>query len=99
MLYNFDANGKENWVIHVKNILYKYGFGIAFLSKNVGNVVCFLSEFKLLQWLNNIHSLTKLKIYGCFKGLPNVEKYLSVVKLRQHKTALTRFRCSNQCLE
>jgi hypothetical protein len=38
MLYQADVNGKQNWVTHVKNILFRYGFGFVYISQEVGNI-------------------------------------------------------------
>ena len=46
MLFTLHQNGKENWVTKVKNLLFKYGFGVAFISQEVGNPKVFIELFK-----------------------------------------------------
>jgi hypothetical protein len=38
MLYELDNVGKTNWETHVKETLFKYGFGHARIAQEVGNI-------------------------------------------------------------
>ena len=107
-MLNLDASGKQNWVTHVKDILFRYGFGYAFIWQEIGNSELFIREFKqrlqdsyMQEWSETIHSSSKLKTYCTFKTLLQPEKYLDIIKIKKYRVALTRFRCSNHnlCIE
>ena len=45
MLYNLCESGKKNWVSMVKDILFRYGFAVAYVNQRVGDVDKFMSKF------------------------------------------------------
>jgi hypothetical protein len=106
MLYLMDQNGKTNWVTKVKNLLFKYGFGYVFIMQEIGNSKLFMLNFKnrildcsAQEWASNISDISKLKCYSSFKSMLDPEKYLLCIEIRRFKVAMSRFRCSNHCLE
>ena len=68
MLLEMDQNGKQNWVTKVKNILFKYGFGRAFISQDVEDPNLFFKTFKqrlidcaTQEWSHLICNSSKLR--------------------------------------
>ena len=47
MLKSQDDIGRNNWVTSVKMLLFRYGFGFAWLSQDVGNINIFVRLFKV----------------------------------------------------
>ncbi|XP_072028409.1 GTPase IMAP family member 4-like [Amphiura filiformis] len=45
MLLRLDENGKTTWASPVKDILFSYGFGYAWLAQDIGNEIEFLNSF------------------------------------------------------
>ena len=39
MLYRLDQAERKTWATHVRTLLYKFGFGYAWISQEVGNTV------------------------------------------------------------
>lgn len=108
MLLSLDEQNKVTWVLHVKNLLFRYGFGHVFILQEVGDISSFIREFKtrvqdcfIQEWSLEINSSSKLKTYCTFKSMLEPEKYLDIIKIRKYRTALVRFRCSchNLCIE
>ena len=86
-------------------MLYRFGFGIVWLSQGVGNVELFLCMFKQRvsdisrqEWSSNITSLSKLDTYCTFKSLLEPERYLYCTNIYVHRKALAKLRCSNHNL-
>ena len=105
-LYLLDDAGKTNWVTHVKNLLYRYGFAYAYINQGVGNNAVFISLFKqrvldnyIQEWHSIINDSPKLSCYKMFKINFELERYLSVVNIRKYLIVLCKFRCSNHQLQ
>ena len=101
MLYGLDNVNRTSWVTNVKNILFRYGFGYAWIVQDVGDRHLFLSQFKQCvldfdaqQWQTSVSNNTKLLCYSTYKSLLNVELYLKCIQSVVFKQALSRFRCS-----
>ena len=101
MLKNLDESGRITWVTHVKDLLFRYGFGIVWLTENVGDDDVFINVFKqrlidcaLQDWHTEITQSRKALHYRHFKTLLNVETYLKLDILLKFKIAFSRFRCS-----
>ena len=101
MLYGLDNVNRTSWVTYVKNILFRYGFGYAWIVQDVGDRNLFLSQFKQCvldcdaqQWQTSVSNNTKLLCYSTYKSLLNVELYLKCIQSVVFKQALSRFRCS-----
>jgi hypothetical protein len=80
------------WASHVKHMLYTHGFGIVWLSPDVGCPVTFVHQFKqrirdhyLQKWYEGKGDSAKLKYYNVFKSLLEPKKYLSSVYRREHR--------------
>ena len=97
--------GKINWVSHVKNLLFRCGFGFAFEYQEVGDQKQFLCLFKqrlkdnyVQEWTSSTNETSKLKFYCKYKSIFEMEEYLSVVDIRKYRIALSKFRCSSHDL-
>lgn len=105
MLYELDNMGKVTWASHIKNVLFKYGFGIVWISQDIGSISAFLSIFSqrvrdidMQDWFSELSSLNKLRSYREFKSLLIPEQYLLSVTILDHRRALSRLRCSSHKL-
>ena len=97
--------GKINCVSHIRILLFKFGFGYAFIAQDIGNPLLFLKEFKQRlidcnkqNWLSDVQESSKLRTYSTFKTLLEPEKYLHCIILWKYRKALCKFRCSNHDL-
>ena len=98
MLKQIDESGRITWV---KDLLFRYGFGIVWITENVGDNNEFIYVFKqrlidcaLQDWHTEITQSRKAIHYRHFKTLLNVETYLKLDILLKFKIAFSRFRCS-----
>ena len=105
MLVELDNAGRCNWATHVKSLLFKFGFGVVWLSQEVGNFDLFkkilsqrLKDCAIQGWHESVTENKKLGTYCLFKSLLEPEKYLSLVKVSNFRIAITRFRCSSHGL-
>ena len=46
MLRQLDEGGRNTWATNIKRLLYRYGFGIAWITQDIGNVNVFIAMFK-----------------------------------------------------
>ena len=102
MLKQHDDIGRVNWATSVKNLLYRYGFGYAWIYQDIGNVNLFLTIFKqriidcmLQNWSEKVNDSPRCDTYKHFKSLLEPEKYLSTELPFCFRKALAKFRCSN----
>ena len=102
MLKRLDDLGRRNWATNVKELLFKYGFGHAWIYQNLGDVNLFISIFKQRlhdiarqNWLSEINQSPKCCTYKEFKTLLNPERYLSLSIPFKFKKMYAKFRCSN----
>ena len=75
MLCNLDSMGRNTWATSVKDILFSFGFGFAWVSKEVGNKNHFLHIFGnrvkdvyKQRWLEKVSLKPKLRTYIQFKS-------------------------------
>lgn len=101
MLCRLDDIGRKTWASNIKTILYNLGFGICWLSQDIGNTTAFLSEVKQRlvdiaqqEWCAEINELSKLNNLSQFKSLLEPELYIKCVSVVNHRTALAKLRCS-----
>ena len=66
---------------HVKNLLFRYGFGFAFEYQKVGDQMQFLCLFKqrlkdnyVQEWTSSTNETSKLKFYCKYKSIFEMEK-------------------------
>ena len=100
-----DDNGKVTWATQVRKLLCMYGFGNVWLQPGVGNSELLVYIFKRIindvtvqQWHTEIQENRKLNVLSQVKEILEIETYLSCVTLKHHRTALSKFRCSNHKL-
>lgn len=105
-LKRLDENGKMTWATSVKELLFRYGFGVVWLEQGVGNESLFIAEFTervsdcfRQDWYREIHDSSKLSVYCTFKSLLEPEKYLGYINIWKFRKALAKFRCSSHNLE
>lgn len=100
-----DESGKVTWATRVKQLLYMFGFGNVWQQQGVGNCELFVDVFKrrisdvaMQQWHTELQENRKLNVLSQVKDCLDLEKYLSCIRIHHHRTALSRFRCSNHKL-
>ena len=105
MIYSLSTNNKTPCATYIKYLLCKAGFGHVWIQQGVGNSNLFLTQFKqrlcdisVQDWSNDVHSISKLDAYCLYKTTPEMEKYILIIKYRNHRTALSRLRCTNHRL-
>ena len=101
MLCNLDRMGRKTWATSIKDILYSFGFGYAWISQEVGNRQLFLYTFEMRvkdvlkqRWTENLALKPKLRTYSQFKSLLEPEKYLHLQFNHEAIRMFTCFRCS-----
>ena len=102
MLKSLDEIEGVTWVTSIKQLLYRFGFGIVWLSQGVGDPELFLNIFKQRlkdcmqqNWIESINNSTRFENYKHFKTMLNPEKYLYVGLSFSLWKYLAKFRCSN----
>ena len=105
MLKRLDEVGRKTWATNIRELLYMYGFGYAWLAHDVGNDDNFLCQFKqriidsyLQKWFSDINTSPKANHYKCFKSLLDVESYISFDIPFELRKLLANFRCSGHSL-
>lgn len=105
LLYRQCLLGKQNWASKIKDILYKYGFGVVWENQSVSDNY-FIKDFidrvkdcEIQQWSSSIHDMPKLRTYSLYKVSRNTELYLFLPLPRRLRVALARFRTGNHSLE
>ena len=100
MLKRLDDVGRKTWASSIQSLLYRFGFGYAWLAQEVGNEMNLLSLFKQRlidcythKWYSDINNSSKSNHYRCFKSLLEVELYLSVDLSYQAKEDLIGAQC------
>jgi len=85
MLRSLDESGRITWATHIKQLLFRFGFGYAWLANEVGDTIAFTKLFKIrvvdcaVQNLNKkVNNSSKTLYNRNFKRLLDVEKYLSL---------------------
>jgi hypothetical protein len=105
MLHILDSRGHLTWASHIKNLLFNFGFGIVWITQDIGSQENFLISFTnrlkdvaRQEWFADVCSFDKLCTYREFKTLLNPEKYLFSVEMLSHRKALNRLRCLSHSL-
>ena len=105
MLRRLDTTGRHTWATNIKDLLFRYGFGYAWVAQEVGNENIFLSLFCqrvkdifTQKWFSDIDSTPKAHHYKYFKSNLAPEYYLSLDISYVYKKMLSNFRCSNHDL-
>ena len=105
MLHNLDESNRITWASHIKNLLFRFGFGYVWISQDVGDETYFMYVFKqrildnaLQDWNTDLNESRKAFHYKHFKIILNVEKYLTTKIPLKYKIAFSKLRCSNHSL-
>ena len=96
-----DERNKKCWVTGIRELLYKYGFGVVYLEGSVGCINGFMNQLKermcfqyCNEWLNDVAQNGRLQTYATFKTMLEPERYLVCIENRLYRKALAQFRCS-----
>jgi len=99
MLHHLESTGKKSWAYHVKELLFRNGFGYVWLQQGVGSVNVFLALFKRRlidqyqqDWSSAVGTSERYEFYALFKRSFGVEKYLDTIQFRRYRESLIRFR-------
>lgn len=105
MLKSHTEIGRSNWASNIRDLLYRFGFGLVWISQEVGNVPVFLNQFRqrvvdctIQNWHSDIEDSAKCEHYKHFKSMLNVERYISFNLPFYLRKAVAKFRCSNHNL-
>ena len=105
MLKNLDDVGRRTWATYIRELLFSYGFGYAWISQGVGNESNFISLFKtrikdsyLQLWKSKLDNSPKALHYKFFKTDLYSEPYLDINLSFILRKSLTNFRCSTHDL-
>jgi len=99
MLLMLQRQNYTTWVCSVRNVLYKFGFGIVWEAQCVGSVKLFIVEFKqrLLDcftqdWHSALSSHTYFDSYSSYSQSLYMKPYLDFIKFINMRRVLSRFR-------
>ena len=100
MLSVMGGKGHTNWVTSVRDLLCQNGFGIVWMSKEVGNEKVFLNILKerlrdcfIQGWHSKMSASDKFTCFYSFKSFIQPERFLSDNNLgRKYRNALVKFR-------
>ena len=78
MLKHKDESGRTNWASKVKELLFKYGFGFAWVTQEIGDVPNFINLFRQRltdncsqEWRDSINTSSRCHHYKYFKSQLN----------------------------
>ncbi|XP_078607973.1 uncharacterized protein LOC144879949 [Branchiostoma floridae x Branchiostoma japonicum] len=105
LMYELDQVNRKSWVSQVKQLLFAYGLQEAWFNQGVGNIEECIHVFKkrvkrgaIQAWNNQIEITARLQTYCTVKDRFNVESYLNVINVINHRKALSQLRCSSHAL-
>lgn len=99
MLLTLQRQNYDTWACGVRNVLFRFGFGIVWETQGVGNVKAFMFELKQRlidcfkqDWNSSLSRHNFYYIYSAFKRDVACSDYLFLVKNMTVRKAFTRFR-------
>jgi hypothetical protein len=99
MLLRLQRQNYNTWACDVRNVLFKFGFGIVWEAQSVGNVKAFIAEFKLRlvdcfkqDWKSALESHNFYYVYSSFKRDVVCCDYLFATRNMFVRKTFTRFR-------
>ena len=105
MLRSLSEAEKITWVTHVREFLYKYGFGYIWEANTIGDIYAFVKGFKqrlkyccLQEWHSDVNDSPNSIYYCKFKLILELEAYLTLDLPYLYRKALANFRCSSHSL-
>lgn len=101
MLRRLDVTGRITWATRVKEILFYFGFGYAWIYENIGDVKLFMKLFKQRlvdcskqDWHRQINNSSKAHYYRYYMTNLTLANYISYKIPLKFRIALSRLRCS-----
>ena len=86
-------------------MLFRYGFGHAWINQGVGNEECFLINFMnrvkdnwQQEWWGEVSNMSRLHLFCQIKHDVYLENYLLQVSVNKYRKALSQIRCSSHRL-
>ena len=99
MLLSLQSQNYVTWACSVRNVLYKFGFGIVWETQSVGDVNMFLNELRqrlidcfAQDWHSAILGNAMFEVYSSVNHSLNLKSYLVNVKCIQMRHVFARFR-------
>ena len=106
MLLNLQRQNYTTWACKVRNVLYKFGFGVVWEMQGVGNVNMFIKEFKLRlidcfkqDWHAALGSHHFYNVYSNFNQSLALSQYLRILNNISVRRVFTRFRIGMSALK
>ena len=106
MLLNLQRQNYTTWACKVRNVLYKFGFGVVWEMQGVGNVNLFIKEFKLRlidcfiqDWHAALGSHDFYNVYSNFNQSLVLSQYLRTLNNISVRRVFTRFRIGMSALK
>ena len=97
--YEWAELGYNCWALCIKNLLFRNGYGYAWLNQGVGNKKMFISDFhqnmkdiSMQVWHEELSESSRLSNYNLVKNNFGLESYLNYTNNLYHRSLLTRFR-------
>jgi len=99
MLLSLQEQNYVTWACGVRNVLYKFGFGVVWETQGVGDIATFVSEFKQRlvdcfkqDWLSAFGNHDFYNVYNSYKQSLEQSVYLSYIKAFTVRRDLARLR-------
>jgi exonuclease III len=99
MLLSLQRQNYTTWACKVRNVLYRFGFGIVWETQGVGNVKLFLFEFKqrlidcfTQDWSSAMTTHDFYYVYSSFKREIFCSDHLYILRNMSVRKTFTRFR-------
>ena len=106
MLLNLQRGNYATWACKVRNVSYKFGFGVVWEMQGVGNVKLFIKEFMLRlldcfkqYWLAALGSHDFYNVYSNFNQSLVLSQYLRTLNNISMQRVFTRFRIGMSALQ
>jgi len=102
LLKSLDDLVRQTWASHVKELLFKFGFGFVWVSQDIGDINLSILQFKqrvhdimTQNWCAYINNASRCSTYVNFKTFLNPEKYLSIAIPFNLRKSFACLRCSS----
>ena len=99
LLFLQEQNYTNTWACKIRNVLFRFGFGIVWEAQSVGDIKRFITEFKLRlkdcfsqDWHNSLQNHEFYSLYSTYKQTLSLSPFLLSVKNIFIRKTLARFR-------
>ncbi len=106
MLLNLQRQNYNTWACSIRNVLYKFGFGVVWEMQGVGDVKSFIKEFKQRlidcfkqDWHSALESHDFYNVYSHFNHSLVRSPYLSLLNNISVRRVFARFRIGMSALK